>query len=209
MWSTICTIHDLCNWLWFAGCGENCKCFVYVCVRFWTLLKSFALYCIFWRLFLFIVVWSVLTQPAIFAMTALCPDGTARLLLPWTTMTTTTAAKCHYWGFFLFIFFHSATLKSKWKTKWLCTISPIRNRLEIKLWKFSGSVVFEVCRQKTEGRLFLERYYLFAPFLSFLFVFFPLYFPNKDHNDDLIMITLPLWCAQTLPFTRIWGKDWC
>lgn len=40
---------------WFAGVEKNCKCFVYVCVRFWNLLKSFALYCIFWWLFLFIV----------------------------------------------------------------------------------------------------------------------------------------------------------
>lgn len=43
MWSTICTIHDLCNWLWFAGCGENCKCFVYVCVRFWKFIKVFCI----------------------------------------------------------------------------------------------------------------------------------------------------------------------
>lgn len=110
----------------------------------------------------------------------------------------------------LFSFFPSATHKEekRGETKRLRSISPIRNRLQIKLWKFSGSVAFEVCRQKTEERLFLEHYYLFAPFLSLLFVFF-LYFPNKDRNDDLIMITLPLRCAQTLPFTHIWGKDWC
>lgn len=72
----------------------------------------------------------------------------------------------------VFSFFPSATHKEEKKTKRLRSISPIRNRLQIKLWKFSGSsVAFEVRRQKTGERLFLEHYYLFAPFLSFLFVF--------------------------------------
>lgn len=182
MWSTICTIHDLCNWLWFAGCGENCKCFVYVCVRFWNLLKSFALYCIFWWLFLFIVfierpraasdrrhggsVRRRTGQIIVGVDDGGDSDGSKMSSVELQMQKKKKKKEKH-----VFSFFPSATHKEEKKTKRLRSISPIRNRLQIKLWKFSGSVAFEVRRQKTEGRLFLEHYYLFAPFLSFLFVF--------------------------------------
>lgn len=82
-------------------------------------------------------------QPAIVAMAALCADGPARLLLAWTTAATATAAKCHQWNSkckkkkkkekHVFSFFPSATHKEEKKTKRLRSISPIRNRLQIKL----------------------------------------------------------------------------
>lgn len=67
--------------------------------------------------------------------------------------------------------------RKKAREKRIRCISPIRNRLQIKLWKFSGSAAFEVRRQKTaEQKLFLERYDFFLFPSSLLSVCFPFFF---------------------------------
>lgn len=76
----------------------------------------------------------------------------------------------------VFSFFPSATHKEEKKTKRLRSISPIRNRLQIKLWKFSGSsVAFEVRRQKTGDRLFFGTLLFICPLplisVCFFFIF--------------------------------------
>lgn len=167
---------------WFAGVEKNCKCFVYVCVRFWNLLKSFALYCIFWWLFLFIVYRraprhrvSSIPGPTRRADTdfAFGSDQNSFSSLKWQKQKPPVPS-------FLLHFLRqrsSSQEVERAREKRIRCISAIRNRLQIKLWKFSGSAPFEVRGQKTaERKLFLECYDFFF-FILPPFCLFSLFFP--------------------------------